>query len=126
MKVKEVMNKAIAVDHDITLKQASKIMSDKNIGSLVAIKNGMVVGILTERDILKNISNVEKPIYSIMSKKVYTIDSEDDLDNAAITLTKYKIKRLPVIGKDGRLMGIITSTDLIAHSDELNEDFLFD
>ena len=125
MKVKEVMNKVVVIDKDVNLKQASQIMSNKNIGSLVVLKNNKIVGIITERDILKNISSLGKKITSAMSKSVVTMDHNESLDNAALVMTEKKVKRIPVTDK-GKLVGIITATDIIANSDVLNEDFFFD
>lgn len=126
MKIKEIMNKAVAVDHNITLKQAAKIMSNKNIGCLIAVKGTKILGILTERDIMKNISNSNERIASIMAKKVITIDKEDDIDEAALLMTKNKIRRLPVVDENKKLIGIVTSTDLLANSEDISEEFLFD
>ena len=126
MKVEEVMNKAVAVDHNITLKDAAKLMSDKNIGSLIAVKGDKILGILTERDIMNNISNLGAKISTVMARKVITIDKEEDIDEAALLMTKNKIRRLPVVDDNRRLVGIITSTDLIAHSEDISEEFLFD
>ena len=122
---KEIMNDAKVVDHEMSLKEAAKIMSDKNIGSLVVIKGENIYGIVTEHDIMTNANNLNKKISSIMSKNVLTINENEDIDEATLVLCKNKIKRLPVVDKDEKLVGIITSTDLIAHSDELNEEFLF-
>jgi len=127
MKVKEMMNKAVAIEHNITLKEAAKIMSSRNIGCLVIIRNGKVVGIVTERDIMRNISNLNEKISSIMARKVITISPDDDIDDAALLMTKHKIRRLPVVDSEsGELVGIITSTDLIAHSEDISEEFFFD
>jgi len=126
MRVKEVMNDAVGVDHDISLKAAAKIMSDKNIGSLVVVKGSKVIGIVTERDVMKNLSNLSRKILSIVAKQVITIEQNDDIDDAALLMAQHKIRRLPVLDKQGNLVGIVTSTDLIAHSDDLNEDFLFE
>jgi len=125
MKVNEVMNKVMAVDSDINLKQAAKILSDKNIGSIVVLKKDKILGIITEKDIINNISNLGKKISNIMTKQVITIDHNDSLDNAALIMASHKIKRLPVVDKE-KLVGIITATDIIANSDILNEDFFFD
>ncbi len=125
MKVKDVMNKAIVIDHDVNLKQAAQIMSNRNIGSLIVLNKNKIVGIVTETDIMKNISSLGKKISSVMSKKVLTIEHKESLDNAALLMTQSKIKRLPIVN-DGRLVGIITATDIIANSDVLNEDFFFD
>ncbi len=125
MRIKEIMNKALVVDHDISLKEAAAIMSEKNIGGVVAVKNGKIIGIISEKDIVKNVDKINKKISAVMSKNVVTIDEEEDLDEAAMLMKKNKIKRLPVT-REGKLVGIITSTDLIANCDELNEEFLFD
>ncbi len=125
MQVKEIMNKVIAIEHDVSVREAAKIMSNRNIGSLVILRKNKIVGIMTERDILKNISFLGKKISSIMSKNVVTIDQGETIDNAALIMTEKKIKRLPVIDR-GKLVGIITGTDIVANSDVLNEDFLLD
>lgn len=126
MRIKEVMNKAVAVEHDISIKEAAKIMSNKNIGSLIAVKGSKILGIITEKDVVDNITSLDKKVSSLMNKKVVvTISPEEDTDNAALLMAKNKIKRLPVV-EDGVLIGIITATDLIAHSEDLNESFFFD
>jgi CBS domain-containing protein len=127
MRVKEVMNSAIAIEQDASIREAAKVMSDKNIGSLVVVKDKDIVGIITERDIMKNISGLDKKVSAIMSKKVITISKESDLDDAARLMTKNKIRRLPAVDSEsGKLSGIITSTDLIAHSEDIEDEFLFD
>ena len=127
MLIKEIMNNAVAIEQDISLKQAAKIMSDKNIGSLVVVKGKNISGILTEKDILKNISDLDKKIHSAMSKNVITINENVDIDEAAMLMSKSKIKRLPVLDhENGKLIGIVTSTDLVAHSEEISDEFLFD
>lgn len=125
MRVREIMNKALAIDDDSSVREAARIMSNKGVGSLVVMKKDKVVGILTERDILKNISSSGKKISSIMSKNVIFIEPNESLEAAADLMSAHKIRRLPVIEKD-KLIGIVTSTDLIAHSDEIGESFLFD
>ena len=60
-----------------------------------------------------------------MSRNIITIEQDEDIDNAAILMTKNKVKHLPVM-KDEELVGIISATDLIENSDELNEDFLIE
>lgn len=125
MKVSEVMNKAFVVEDEISLKQAAKIMSDKGIGSLVVMKKDKIMGVVTERDILKGVNNLGGKVSQIMSKGVVTIDRNDTIDNAALLMAKNKIKRLPVL-KGGTLVGIITATDILANSESINEEFLLD
>jgi len=125
MKVKEIMNKAVTESHDITLRDAARVMSDMNIGSLILMNKDKIVGIVTDTDILKNLNKLEVGISKVMSKNVITIEDDESLEDAANLMAEKKIKRLPVL-RDEKLLGIITATDLIANSDELNEDFFFD
>jgi CBS domain-containing protein len=125
MKVSEVMNKAMVVEDTINLKDAAKIMSDKNIGSLILMRKNIIVGIVTESDVMRNIGSLNKKVSGIMTKSVVTIEQNEDLDSAARIMSEHKIKRLPVT-KKGDLVGIVTATDVIANSEALNESFLFD
>ena len=119
--ISKIMNKAFIVDDNVTLKSAAKMMSDKNIGSLLIVKDGKIKGIITERDILKNISKLNLKVSLVMSKKVITIEAEEKIEEAIRVMSENKIKRLPVM-KDGKLAGIITATDIIAHAKEINEE----
>jgi CBS domain-containing protein len=123
MKVSEVMNKAIAISPEISVLDAAKMLSDKNIGSLIVIEDNKILGIITENDIVKNVSNLAKSVEQIMSKNLVTVSEDETLNQAAKLMRKHRIKRIPVI-KDKALVGIITATDLIANVDEIDEDFL--
>ncbi len=125
MKLSEVMNKAFVIESKISIKEAAKIMSDKNVGSLIVMKGDKIDGIITERDILKNVSGLGKRVSEVMSKNIITIGKNDTLEDAAELMAEKKIKRLPVVDK-GELVGIITATDVLAHCEDINEDFFFD
>lgn len=127
MKVKEIMKKVVTVNGDMTLKEAAAFMSKKNIGCLVITEKETILGIITERDILKYISksnNLNIPLQEIMSQDVITIDANADLLEAADLMFQHKIKRLPVVNK-GKLVGIITATDIVANADSIDEPFFF-
>jgi len=125
MKVNEVMNRAVVIEENIKLKEAAKIMSEKRIGSLIILRGDKIIGIITESDVLKNISKLDENISKVMSKNVITVEENENLDDAALTMAKNKIKRLPVL-KKGSLVGIVTATDIIANSEELNEQFFWE
>jgi len=125
MKVSEAMNKAVTVESKMKLEEAAGVMSKKNIGSLVVMDNDKIAGIITESDITRNVKKLGSRVAEIMSKNVTTIGADDALDSAALLMSKRKIKRLPVV-RNGKLAGIITITDLIANSSELNEGFFFE
>jgi len=124
MRVSEIMNKVVIIDSDMTIKKAAGIMSLKGIGCLTFLKDKKIKGIITERDILKNISNPKRKVSSVMTKKVVLIDIEDDLEKVISIMAKHKIKKILIV-ENGILMGIVTSTDIISHSDLLHEDMFF-
>ena len=118
------MNAPETIDEKESVVSVARKMSKNQIGSLIVVKNNKIVGIVTESDILKNINKLSEKVSSVMSRSVIVVESNETLDEAARLMTKNKIKRLPVINS-GKLVGIITATDILANSDELNEDFFF-
>ena len=124
MKVSEIMNKAVIITSDMTLKRAAEIMSSRSIGCLTFLKDKKIKGILTERDILKNISNPESKVSSIMTKKVIVMHADEDLEEVISIMADHKIKKVLIVEED-KLVGIVTSTDIIVHSDLLHEDMFF-
>ncbi len=126
MQVKDVMKTQVVVAKpDANVKESAKIMTDIDIGCLVVLDNDKIVGIITERDILKKIvaegADAEKvKIEDIMSKDVTTIDIDKTVENAAELMVEKKIKRLPVVN-NGKLVGIITATDLISYEPKMIE-----
>ena len=124
MEVSEIMNKAVVIDSDMTLKQAAGIMSLNGIGCLTFLKDNKIKGIITERDILKNVSHLQNKVSSVMTKKVIVIDIKEDLEKVISIMAKHKIKKILIVEK-GSLIGIVTSTDIISQSDLLHEDMFF-
>lgn len=127
MLVKEVMHRSVkTVRPEDTVRDAAKIMNQYRIGSLVVVSGtGEVVGILTERDILTNVVAVGKvadevKISEIMTPNIITITPDKTLEEAANIMTENKIKKLPVV-HEGRLIGIVTATDLMAYEKDLVE-----
>jgi len=125
MKVCEIMNKAFVIEEKITIKEAAKIMSDKNVGGLIVMKGEKITGVIAESDILKNVSSLGKKVSDVMNKNVIAIGKNDSLEDAAEIMAQNKIKRLPVMNNK-ELVGIITATDILAHCDAVDDNFFFD
>lgn len=131
MLVKEIMKRnVVTVRPDVSVMEAAKIMNERRIGSLVIIDGvGRVVGILTERDIMRGVvaegkRSSEVDISKIMTKKVIVISPEVSLEDAADIMTENRIKKLPVV-EEGKVVGMITSTDLISYEKNLVEKISF-
>jgi CBS domain-containing protein len=125
MQVKEIMTTNVkTIRPEDTVKTLAQRMVKENIGDMVVISgSGIVAGIATERDIIKEIvascTNFdESKVQDIMTKDLVTIGPDATLEEAADVMVKNKIKKLPVIDK-GRLVGIVTATDLVAYESKL-------
>ena len=124
MIVKTAMtHKVVKIDPDATVREATKLMSRKGIGSIILTKGGKIVGIATERDVLnkvvaKGLNPQKTKIKDIMTSKVITIESKDPMEKACKIMSKKHIKRLPVVD-NGKLVGIITATDVVKYEPRL-------
>ncbi len=128
MKVKEAMSTdPETISPTATIKKAAKKMNIFRIGSLIVITPGFeIVGIITERDILKAFVKGKGPetkVKDIMTKDVVTIEQNAPLEEAADKMLKYGIKRLAVV-KKGQCIGIITTTDLITYEARLTDKLM--
>jgi len=118
LSVCEVMSKEVAtISPDDIVISAAKIMSDKKISCLVVIDQGNVVGIITETDVLRRVGSSGKDIFRaklsrIMSCPVESVHPDLSILEASKIMGVKHIKRLPIL-KDGRLVGIVTQTDLV-------------
>jgi signal-transduction protein with cAMP-binding, CBS, and nucleotidyltransferase domain len=115
--VKDVMTSKVAsLDYSSTIKDAAKLMDDKNIGCIIVTREELPVGILTERDFVKRIASKEKPLSSpieeVMSSPLISIDPDETVWEAAEDMKTNNIHKLPVI-QDNKIIGIITTSDLV-------------
>lgn len=123
MKVSKIMKKVMIIDDYISVKEAAQIMNKKGLGSLVIVKNNKIRGIITQRDVLRNISNLEQPVKKIMVKKVITINHDKELKDAAILMIKHHIERIPVL-QNGTLKGMVKIMDVLLNLSKEGDDFL--
>jgi CBS domain-containing protein len=142
MIVKEAMNpKVVVATKDISIREATRIMAKYKIGSLiivdkekmkgvinydVAVEESNIVGVITESDIVRKVVATgmdpsSTQVEEAMTQNVITVKAEVDVAEACQIMVEHKIKRLPVI-EDGSLVGIITTTDVIAVEPKLIED----
>lgn len=104
----------ITILADNTVGDALKIMSENHIGGIPVVDaNRKLIGIVTNRD-LRFENNYSKPIFEVMTKdKLITVNEFTDFNTAEAILQKYKIEKLPVIDKNGVLIGLITYRDIM-------------
>ena len=137
MKVRDYMSTpVVSVRPDVTIADAARLMLDRKTGGLPVIdSNGLVVGMLTEHDLLRRDANSLRPhwlqlmvepkemageaarfrdatVAGVMTCDPMTVTEETSIEDACRLIRERRIKRLPVV-RDGRLVGIITRADLI-------------
>jgi signal-transduction protein with cAMP-binding, CBS, and nucleotidyltransferase domain len=115
--VKDIMTKAlISVDPGTSVFQVAKMMEQGGIGAVLMKKDGTTSGIITDRDYAIKIATqklpLETPVEKIASSPLETINSSESILSAAGQMSSKKIRKLAVV-EDGKIVGIITSTDLV-------------
>jgi signal-transduction protein with cAMP-binding, CBS, and nucleotidyltransferase domain len=104
-----------------TAQDVASLLTKKRIGSLIVIdKENRPIGMITERDLvervcLNNLNPSEVLVEDIMSHPLITIMAYDSIDTASRVMLSNKIKRLPVLEADERIVGIISVTDIAKH-----------
>ena len=117
--VKQIMNNSVvSVDSSITATNAAKMMEDTGVGAIVVLENNLPVGIVTDRDFTVKIAAhsypLDTPIRRIMSSPLISIDPNSDLWTASDLMSTRNVRKLPVVDDD-KVVGIITSSDLVKH-----------
>lgn len=104
----------VILDKNAVVGDALKLMSENKIGGIPVVDEaGKLCGIVTNRD-LRFEKDSTRAISEVMtSKDLITTDKPNDMIAAEAILQKYKIEKLPVVGKDGKLIGLITYKDII-------------
>jgi signal-transduction protein with cAMP-binding, CBS, and nucleotidyltransferase domain len=109
--------KPITVSPGITIQECAKIMSEQHVGALLVKKNGSLLGIITEQDIVrKSVINNDKPsvrkALDVMEKEMHTIEPEKDIFEALVKMKERNIRHLPVVASS-RMIGLLTLKDVL-------------
>lgn len=108
-----MINNPITLSKDAVVKDALKMMKEYSIGGIPIVdKDNRLIGIVTNRD-LRFERNIKRPLQEIMTKEVITAPLHTNFDKAADILQQHRIEKLPVIDKNGKLVGLITYRDII-------------
>ena len=117
--VRQIMsNSVISIDSSITATNAAKMMEDTGVGAIVVLENNSPAGIITDRDFAIKITAhsypIDTPVRRVMSTPLISIDPDSNLWEASDLMSTRKVRKLPVIDDD-KVIGIITSSDLVKH-----------
>jgi CBS domain-containing protein len=142
MKVSEVMTRdVLALSPDQTLEEAAKLLVERGVSGAPVVKDGVVVGMLSERDLLDTQTDPRPPRYlellggiiyfddvgefkrqlartvatkveQVMTKDVAVVKADSPLEDAAKIILDRRVNRVPVV-EDGQLVGIVTRSDVL-------------
>ena len=118
--IRDKGDSVFAVSAEATLEQAAKELSLRKVGALVVLdENNAVIGVLSERDIVREIARrgagcLGEHVRTAMSRDVITAEPAESVDDGLSRMTDRRVRHLPVLA-EGRLVGIISIGDLVKH-----------
>ena len=118
MKVKDLMTRGLRTcSPDATLEEAARAMGSQNCGVLPVVEAGRTVGMLTDRDICLALAREDRRpsdmrVAEAMSKGVHYLGGEEPIGRAFQLMRRWRVRRLPVLSREGALEGILTLNDL--------------
>jgi CBS domain-containing protein len=110
----------------ITVFEALRVMGEKNIGAVLVIEDGVLKGILSERDyarkiVLKDKSSKKTPVSEIMESDVVTVKPSDNLDYCMELMSQKRIRHLPVIENE-TIIGLVSIGDVVKAIIEIQKE----
>ncbi|MBI5675937.1 MAG: CBS domain-containing protein [Nitrospirae bacterium] len=119
--VRDILKKkgsdAYSISPQATVYEALQVMADKNIGAVLVIEKGKLVGIFSERDyarkvILKGKASKETLVSDLMTKNILYVSPDKNVEDCMFLMTTKHVRHLPVM-EDDRLEGIISINDVV-------------
>ena len=118
MKIAEVMTRDVELTSpDATLQQAARTMADDDLGFLPVGENDRMVGMITDRDIaIRAVAKGRDPtttkVREVMTDRVLYCFEDEDVDKAAESMSREQIRRLPIVDRRKRLVGVVSLGDI--------------
>ncbi|PKQ08381.1 MAG: inosine-5-monophosphate dehydrogenase [Alphaproteobacteria bacterium HGW-Alphaproteobacteria-12] len=108
-----------SVSPDTTLRDVAVLLTERRIGAAVVIQDKKVMGIVSERDIVKAVAGgggnaLNAPVRDVMTSRVITCSLNDSVDELMDSMTMGRFRHLPVI-ENGELVGIVSIGDVVKH-----------
>ena len=112
-------SEVVTVDPATTLGEVSTLLSERRIGAVVVLQDRKVIGIVSERDVVKTIARIgasalTTPVREAMTSRIITCGLNDSIDELMDSMTAGRFRHLPVI-ENGELAGIVSIGDVVKH-----------
>ena len=107
----------ITCDATASVREAVALLANKRIGAMPVLRDGEIVGIFSERDVIHQLQNhgpamLDKPVGDVMTAPAVTVEPETEILAALSLMTRRRIRHLPVLS-GGRMVGFISIGDLV-------------
>lgn len=128
MRISDIMVKnPVVVSPYVSVMEVAKIMKEKEIASIILVRNGKAVGIVTERDLVHRVMASGKDPNSlsaldVCSSPVISIYEHGDVEVAVDTMNDYNIRRIVVTDRNNMVVGILTTDDIGFQLRSMSED----
>jgi len=114
----EVMNPAaVAVSPETTLKRAAELMIERRVGYVVAVDGDKPQGVVSERDLAHRASELvrlmDRPVSEFMSGPAVVVPPDGMVYKVILYMKQKRVRRVVVVDRDGRLLGIMSQSDLV-------------
>jgi CBS domain-containing protein len=116
--VRDAMTRDVrAIGPEDTVADAARLLRDADVGVLPVIENGVLIGMLTDRDVAVRVTAEERVasrtlVREVMTPRVVRCTDEDTIEEAARTMVQSHVRRLPVFDANGLLVGILSVDDI--------------
>jgi CBS domain-containing protein len=130
MRISEIMTRdPELIDPNASIRDAAKRMKSEDIGALPVGENDRLIGMVTDRDIaMRAVAEGSSPetttVRDVMSEKIYYCFDDDDVEDAARCMAENQVRRLPILNRDKRLVGIVALADLAQTGEECEKTAL--
>lgn len=130
MLVKKIMTRKLeSIPPTASLRQAARKMRELNLGSLPVVEDGMLIGMITDRDICcrgvaDNFDPATTAVSEVMSRDIWFCFGDDNVTDAVQQMEQHHIRRLAVLNHDKTMAGFLSVDDLAHYSPELAGEVL--
>ncbi|CAA9334544.1 MAG: CBS domain protein [uncultured Microvirga sp.] len=118
--IKQKGHTVFTVKPDLSLAEAARELNERRVGALVVLDGSAVAGILSERDVVRELAEggegaLRQSVSAAMSRDVISAAPTETVDALLARMTDRRIRHLPVITRDGELCGLVSIGDLVKH-----------
>ena len=107
----------VTITPEGSCRQAAELMRARHVGAVVVVAGEQPVGILTDRDLALRVvaagADPETPVSDVMSRDLVVARETDLMDQAVMAMRKKGVRRLPIVGRGGGLVGLVALDDLL-------------